>query len=152
VPNLVWVFGYFRASWTLRVDLLGDFVCRLLNHMKTKGVKRVTPELRPEDKDMQLGPWMDPEDFNPGYLQRGGHLLPKAGNKPEWRHSQDYWREKDELPTGLEDGDAGDDVIPVGQALAVAQGGELGRAQGGDHLGVLTVLGDEGLGGGAGLF
>jgi len=98
VPNLVWVFGYFRASWTLRVDLLGDFVCRLLNHMKTKGVKRVTPELRPEDKDMPLGPWMDPEDFNPGYLQRGGHLLPKAGNKPEWRHSQDYWREKDELP------------------------------------------------------
>jgi cation diffusion facilitator CzcD-associated flavoprotein CzcO len=33
VPNMVWVFGYFRASWTLRVDLLGDFVCRLLNHM-----------------------------------------------------------------------------------------------------------------------
>ncbi|MFM8376120.1 MAG: flavin-containing monooxygenase, partial [Phenylobacterium sp.] len=98
VPNLVWVFGYFRASWTLRVDLLGDFICRLLNHMKKKGVKRVTPELRPEDKDMTLGPWMDPEDFNPGYLQRGGHLLPKAGDKPEWRHSQDYWREKDELP------------------------------------------------------
>ncbi|HAR26265.1 MAG TPA: FAD-containing monooxygenase EthA, partial [Bradyrhizobium sp.] len=22
VPNLVWVFGYFRASWTLRVDLV----------------------------------------------------------------------------------------------------------------------------------
>jgi cation diffusion facilitator CzcD-associated flavoprotein CzcO len=98
VPNLIWVFGYFRASWTLRVDLLGDFVCRLLNHMKIKGVKRVTPELRPEDKDMTLGPWMDPEDFNPGYLQRGGHLLPKAGDKPEWRHTQDYWREKDELP------------------------------------------------------
>ena len=35
VPNLVWVFGYFRASWTLRVDLVADFVCRLLNHMKT---------------------------------------------------------------------------------------------------------------------
>jgi cation diffusion facilitator CzcD-associated flavoprotein CzcO len=98
VPNLVWVFGYFRASWTLRVDLLGDFVCRLLDHMKKKGVKRVSPELRPEDKDMTLGPWMDPEDFNPGYLQRGGHLLPKSGDKPEWRHSQDYWREKDELP------------------------------------------------------
>jgi monooxygenase len=24
VPNLLWVFGYFRASWTLRVDMLGD--------------------------------------------------------------------------------------------------------------------------------
>ena len=34
VPNLVWVFGYFRASWTLRVDLVADFVCRMLNHMK----------------------------------------------------------------------------------------------------------------------
>ncbi|MDH3685750.1 MAG: NAD(P)/FAD-dependent oxidoreductase, partial [Myxococcales bacterium] len=33
VPNMLWIFGYFRASWTLRVDLLGDFVCRLLNHM-----------------------------------------------------------------------------------------------------------------------
>jgi cation diffusion facilitator CzcD-associated flavoprotein CzcO len=32
VPNLSWVFGYFRASWTLRVDLIADFVCRLLQH------------------------------------------------------------------------------------------------------------------------
>lgn len=98
VPNLVWVFGYFRASWTLRVDLLGDFVCRLLNHMKEKGVSKVTVELRPEDKDMKLGPWIDPEDFNPGYLMRSMHLLPKCGDKPEWRHTQDYWKEKDELP------------------------------------------------------
>ncbi|NIJ41494.1 cation diffusion facilitator CzcD-associated flavoprotein CzcO [Parvibaculum indicum] len=98
VPNLVWVFGYFRASWTLRVDLLGDFVCRLLNHMKEKGVSKVSVALRPEDKDMKLGPWIDPEDFNPGYLMRSMHLLPKCGDKPEWRHTQDYWKEKDELP------------------------------------------------------
>jgi len=26
VPNLLWVFGYFRASWTLRVDMLGDLL------------------------------------------------------------------------------------------------------------------------------
>jgi cation diffusion facilitator CzcD-associated flavoprotein CzcO len=98
VPNMVWVFGYFRASWTLRVDLLGDFVCRLLNHMKGKGAKRVTVELRPEDKDMPLLPWIDPENFNPGYLMRGMHLLPKRGDKPVWQHTQDYWLEKDELP------------------------------------------------------
>jgi cation diffusion facilitator CzcD-associated flavoprotein CzcO len=36
VPNMAWVFGYFRASWTLRADLVADFVCRLLNHMKEK--------------------------------------------------------------------------------------------------------------------
>ncbi|HTT79081.1 MAG TPA: NAD(P)/FAD-dependent oxidoreductase, partial [Stellaceae bacterium] len=26
VPNMAWVFGYFRASWTLRADLVADFV------------------------------------------------------------------------------------------------------------------------------
>jgi cation diffusion facilitator CzcD-associated flavoprotein CzcO len=98
VPNLLWVFGYFRASWTLRADLLGDFVCRLLTHMEAKGAKRVEVALRPEDRDMELLPWMDPENFNPGYLMRAMHLLPKRGAKHEWQHSQDYWREKDELP------------------------------------------------------
>ena len=98
IPNMVWVFGYFRASWTLRADLVADFVCRLIHHMDELGAHRVEVALRPQDKDMKLGPWIDPENFNPGYLMRGMHLLPKAGDKPEWRHSQDYWREKDELP------------------------------------------------------
>ena len=40
VPNMAWIFGYFRASWTLRADLVGDFVCRLLNHMKELGATR----------------------------------------------------------------------------------------------------------------
>ena len=91
VPNMAWVFGYFRASWTLRADLVADFVCRLLNHMKAKGARKVTPALRPEDKYMPLLPWIDPENFNPGYLMRGMHLLPKRGDKPEWQHTQDYW-------------------------------------------------------------
>lgn len=98
VPNLVWVFGYFRASWTLRADLIGDFVCRLLAHMAQKGKKQVDVALRPEDKDMKIGGWIDPEDFNPGYLMRSMHLLPKAGDKPEWRHTQDYWNEKEIFP------------------------------------------------------
>jgi cation diffusion facilitator CzcD-associated flavoprotein CzcO len=98
VPNLVWVFGYFRASWTLRVDLVGDFVCRLLAHMKQKGVRKMSPALRPEDANMKLGSWIDEENFNPGYMMRGMHLLPKSGNKAEWQHTQDYWAEKDEFP------------------------------------------------------
>jgi cation diffusion facilitator CzcD-associated flavoprotein CzcO len=106
VPNLLWVFGYFRASWTLRADLIGDLVCRLLQHMDAKGAKRVTPALRAvEDADMPILPWIDPENFNPGYLMRGMHLLPKRGDKPEWQHTQDYWVEKDALPaTDLDDG------------------------------------------------
>ena len=98
VPNMAWVFGYFRASWTLRTDLVADFVIRLLAHMKQKGVKKVTPSLRPEDHNMPLLSWIDPENFNPGYMMRNMHLLPKRGDKPEWQHSQDYWAEKDQIP------------------------------------------------------
>jgi cation diffusion facilitator CzcD-associated flavoprotein CzcO len=98
VPNLVWVFGYFRASWTLRSDLIGDFVCRLLAHMEERGASKVSTELREEDKDMKLSSWLDPENFNPGYMTRGMHLLPKSGDKHEWQHNQDYWAEKEELP------------------------------------------------------
>jgi cation diffusion facilitator CzcD-associated flavoprotein CzcO len=98
IPNLLWVFGYFRASWTLRADLLADFVCRLLAHLEEKGAKRVEVKLRPEDEGMELLPWIDTENFNPGYVLRAMDLLPKRGAKPEWQHTQDYWREKDELP------------------------------------------------------
>lgn len=99
VPNMAWVFGYFRASWTLRVDLMGDFVCRLLNHMDAEGMDEVRVELRAEDKDMKILPWMDADNFNPGYLMRSMHLMPKRGSNPIWEHTQDYWKERDELPT-----------------------------------------------------
>jgi monooxygenase len=98
VPNLVWVMGYFRASWTLRVDMLGDVVTRLLNHMDAHGIKRVEVALRPEDQGMGLLPWIEADNFNPGYLMRGLDQMPRRGDKPEWRHNQDYWREKDEIP------------------------------------------------------
>lgn len=99
LPNMAWIFGYFRAaSWTLRVDLVCDFVCRLLNHMAAVGAVRVDIRLRPEDRDMPLQPWIDGEVFNPGYLMRGLHLLPRSGPSREWAHSQDYWWERDVLP------------------------------------------------------
>ena len=98
LPNLAWVFGYFRASWTLRSDLIADFVCRILNHMNATGARRVEVALRPEDEEMPIMEWMDSEDFNPNYLARCSHLLPRRGSKREWQHTQDYWREKDEFP------------------------------------------------------
>jgi len=105
IPNLAWVFGYFRASWTLRADLIADFVCRLLGHMDERGVTMVVPTLRPEDADMALRPWVDPEDFNPGYLSRSLHLLPKQGDREPWLHSQDHAAERVALPAvDLDDG------------------------------------------------
>ena len=105
VPNMAWVFGYFRASWTLRVDLMGDFICRLLQHMDEMQSVKVTPQLRPQDAEMPIGSWMDPENFNPNYLMRSQHLMPKRGNISEWQHNQDYWIEREILPTAsLTDG------------------------------------------------
>ena len=54
--------------------------------------------LRPEDEGMALLPFFDLDDFNPGYVQRSMHLLPRRGTKPEWQHSQDYWGERDVIP------------------------------------------------------
>ena len=98
VPNMAWVFGYFRASWTLRTDLVADFVCRLLTHMRDTGAQRVVATLRPEDEGMALSGWIDPTDFNPGYLNRGIAQLPRSGDRPEWRHTQDYAADKDAFP------------------------------------------------------
>jgi cation diffusion facilitator CzcD-associated flavoprotein CzcO len=98
VPNMAWVFGYLRAAWTLRAELVADFVCRLLNHMNDKQAHRVEVALRPEDQGMPLLPWIDTENFNPGYVMRGLHLLPRRGDKREWQHTQDYWSETVELP------------------------------------------------------
>ena len=98
IPNMAWVFGYFRASWTLRADLVADFVCRLLKHMQVKGHARWCRRCGAQDHDMKLLDWIDAENFNPGYMMRGMHLLPKRGDKPEWQHTQDYWREKDAFP------------------------------------------------------
>jgi cation diffusion facilitator CzcD-associated flavoprotein CzcO len=104
VPNMAWVFGYIRAAWTLRADMVADFVCRLLNHMQARQARQVEVALRPEDAGMVLGPWLDPEEFSSGYVARGQHVLPRSGDKPEWRHAHDYWAEKDAIPAiDLED-------------------------------------------------
>ncbi len=105
VPNMAWVFGYFRASWTLRADLISEYVCRIFGHMAEKDATVVMPALRPEDDNMQLKPWVDPDNFNPGYLTRSMHLMPQQGDHDPWVFTQDYWREKDEFPVAdLEDG------------------------------------------------
>jgi cation diffusion facilitator CzcD-associated flavoprotein CzcO len=105
VPNLCWVFGYLRTSWTMRADLISGFVCRLLQHMDQRGVDVVTPTLGAEDANMERLPWVSEENFNAGYLLRGLHLLPKQGTRLPWRHTQDYYFDKDDIPgADLDDG------------------------------------------------
>jgi cation diffusion facilitator CzcD-associated flavoprotein CzcO len=105
VPNMAYVFGYFRHSWTLRVDLVNDLLVRLLANMRDKGATMVAPTLRPEDKDMQLLPWADPENFNPGYVMRSQHILYKRGDREPWTHLLEHDQEREILPKAdLDDG------------------------------------------------
>ena len=85
MPNLAWIFGYIRSSWTLRSDLIARFVCRLLNHMTQHGLRQCTPTLT--DASMPLEPW---SDFSSGYIQRAAHLFPKRGTRPPWKLKQNY--------------------------------------------------------------
>lgn len=98
VPNLAWVFGYFRASWTLRSELVAEFVCRMMKHLRSTGAASVEPALRPSEQDMPRLPWFDDENFNPAYLTRVMDELPKRGASREWRHTQDHWHEREDFP------------------------------------------------------
>ncbi|UCH49580.1 MAG: NAD(P)/FAD-dependent oxidoreductase [Betaproteobacteria bacterium] len=105
VPNMAWVFGYLRTSWTMRADMVSAFVCKLLNHMQDKGASVVIPQLREKDKDMQPRPFVEAENFNAGYLMRNMHIMPKQGDREPWIFSQDYYQEKRTIPNAdLEDG------------------------------------------------
>jgi cation diffusion facilitator CzcD-associated flavoprotein CzcO len=105
VPNMAYVFGYFRHSWTLRVDLVSDLIMRLLANMRDKDATMVVPALRPDEEDMPLRPWANPEDFNAGYVMRTQHLLYKQGDREPWTHLQEHQEECVSLPKAdLDDG------------------------------------------------
>ena len=106
VPNLAYIFGYFRASWTLRVDLIADLMVRLFTHMDERGAAVVTPVLRDGEQDMPLRPWTDPADFNPGYLMRSIARVPRQGDRLPWRGTDlGFLDERDILPgADFEDG------------------------------------------------
>jgi monooxygenase len=105
LPNMAYTFGYFRHSWTLRVDLVGDLVGRLLTTMRDKGATMVVPALRPRETDMPLLPWSDPENFSPGYVMRSQHVLYKQGDHEPWTHMLEHDQEREILPTvDLDDG------------------------------------------------
>ncbi len=85
MPNFAVVSGYTNASWTLKADLVCEYVCRLLNHMQKNGLRQCTPRL--DDPDMERLPWVD---FSSGYIQRAADKFPKQGARRPWRLHQNY--------------------------------------------------------------
>lgn len=92
LPNLVQVFGYINASWTLRADLTAEYACRVLNRMDELGMRQCTPRLREEDRDMPKRDWI--QDFSAGYMRRVMHLFPKQGDREPWLNTQSYAADK----------------------------------------------------------
>ncbi len=85
VPNLISVFGYTNASWTLKCDLTCEYTVRLLRHMDRTGRRQVTPKRR--DNALTPEPWLD---FSSGYVQRSLDHFPKQGARKPWRLNQNY--------------------------------------------------------------
>jgi cation diffusion facilitator CzcD-associated flavoprotein CzcO len=105
LPNMAYVWGYFRHSWTLRVDLVADLVGRLLAMMRDKGATMVVPALRPSDAGMERRPWSDPANFSPGYVLRSQHILFRQGDREPWTHMIEHEQEREILPSAdLDDG------------------------------------------------
>ena len=99
VPNLVSVFGYTNASWTLKADMVSAYVCRLLQFMDAKGYARCVPV---GDASVEERPWVD---FTSGYFERAAGQLPKQGSKFPWRLYQNYMRDRLMLHGGrIDDG------------------------------------------------
>lgn len=100
VPNAVSAIGYTNASWTLKCDLIAEYICRILNHMDSHNYVQCTPRVK--DPSMQSEPIVD---FSSGYVQRALHTLPKQGSKVPWRLHQNYIRDLSMLRYGsVEDG------------------------------------------------
>lgn len=84
VPNFAFSIGYTNASWTLKADLVSEFVCRLLDHMGRTGTRIVTPV---RDESVQEVPLMD---FEAGYIKRVVDSLPRQGTVEPWAMKQNY--------------------------------------------------------------
>ncbi|MEQ1497317.1 MAG: NAD(P)/FAD-dependent oxidoreductase [Novosphingobium sp.] len=94
VPNMAAVFGYINASWTLRVDIIGEYITRLLKQMDTYGAVAATPVLAADSG-------LEPDDvfsgFSSGYLDRGKDMMPKNAPSLPWRLNQDYKRDRQDM-------------------------------------------------------
>ncbi|TNE88557.1 MAG: NAD(P)/FAD-dependent oxidoreductase [Deltaproteobacteria bacterium] len=85
VPNHAISLGYTNASWTLKCELVSQYVCRLLTHMEAAGYRVVRPE---PDPDAEVEPLIDMQS---GYIERARARIPKQGSRAPWRLAQNYF-------------------------------------------------------------
>jgi monooxygenase len=88
VPNLAMALGYTNASWTLKCDLVAQYVCRLLAYMDRNDYGIATPQ--PPDPALPTDPIID---LRSGYVMRSIDQLPKQAQALPWRLHQNYFRD-----------------------------------------------------------
>jgi monooxygenase len=99
IPNLAFSLGYTNASWTLKTDLTGAFVTRLLAYMDRHNYAYCAPVRGADVADEPL------IDFSSGYIQRAAGTLPRQGSRKPWKLYQNYVRDLIALKFGrLQDG------------------------------------------------
>ena len=88
VPNFAFTIGYTNASWTLKADLVADYVCRLLAHLDAHGHRTAVPVPDPAVARGAV------HGLHPR-LRRSAreHLLPKQGDREPWRLRQNYFHD-----------------------------------------------------------
>lgn len=95
IPNLAFLFGYTNSSWTLKVDLVCEHLCRLIEHMDQRGYTTVVPVA--DDPTVQKRPMLD---FPAGYIMRGISEFPHQGSTGPWTIEMDYWADHARLRKG----------------------------------------------------
>jgi len=85
VPNLASSFGYTNASWTLKCELIAQYVCRLLLYMEQHGYSECLPQ-RPTDVLEEL-PGVP---LTSGYVRRALDSLPRQTTRSPWKVYQNY--------------------------------------------------------------
>ncbi len=100
IPNLVSLFGYANASWTLKADLIARFATRLINHMDKTGAAYCVPDAK--GVLPVAAPLMD---LSSSYVKRAELSMPKQAAHDPWRVHHNYFTDKKLLGPGrLTDG------------------------------------------------
>ena len=93
VPNMALIIGYINASWTLKVDIAAEYICRLLNHMDHKGYDEVVAQGDVSElmDDTVMG------SLSSGYIARAADVMPKQGKHAPWHVSNNYLADRKDL-------------------------------------------------------
>ena len=90
LPNMVALFGYTNASWTLKIDLACQYVMRLLGYMHQHRYQVVLPQAHTKDAKALTQTDTVMGALSSGYVKRAQHELPKQGDIYPWRVTNNY--------------------------------------------------------------